>query len=146
MLVRVLNAPLVFYGIAILRITFLEDLFVLNCRLSVQNITAITLLQLFEDFSCFSRISTFQNSWRLLQTSPEIIVMSLLSLLIFFLKICLHHKLCTCFLAFFDEKLSHDLEITKNVDFKIMLVVYNLGEMKHFAPCDMFLSGGIETF
>ena len=61
----------------------------------------------------FFKKATFQDFGWLLQISPEIIVMSLISLFNFCYEVRLCHKFCTCFLASFDEKFSHVLEITK---------------------------------
>ena len=69
--------------------------------------------QFFGNFTHFFRIVTFEIFRQLLQISPEIIAVSLLFRFNVFQKVCLHHKLGTCFLVSFDEKLFHDLEITK---------------------------------
>ena len=83
----VLSAPLLFYGMAILRITFEEGLFVLKLHV-------MCLLCYCENSVTDNFLGTFQLflGWILFKTlcacfrfhSPEIIVMSLLSLFRFF--------------------------------------------------------------
>ena len=87
---RVLNAPLAFLGIAILRFTFAEDLFILKLQIVClrcfwENSVTDSFFRILQ---IFSSVATFQNSGQLLQISQEIIVISLLSFFNFFLKAC----------------------------------------------------------
>ena len=79
---RVLNAPLMFCGIAILGITFAEGLLcikIAGCGTTML-LRELRHLRFFGKFPNFFKITTFENSGRLLQISPEIMAKSLLLL------------------------------------------------------------------
>ena len=79
---RVLNAPLMFCGIAILGITFAEGLLyikIAGCGTTTL-LRELRHLRFFGKFRIFFKITTFKNSGRLLPISPEIMAKSLLLL------------------------------------------------------------------
>ena len=107
---RVLNASLVIYRITILRITFVGTFFVL--KLQVMCLQRYCKRQFLGIFRKLFRMAI----GRLLQISPEILVISCFPCSISFLKVRLHHKFYICF----SMKNYLTLLELKDFDFKYM--------------------------